>query len=227
MPNVRAFAFFDVDETLISVKSMFSFFRFWCQGWTYDPELWERFQNHFESLREQNQPRTVLNREYYRFFAGVRPDDLAKAGEVWLTKMRTDRDDFFVHPTLDSLKTLAASGVEPVMVSGSFPAVLRPLARELGVSNLLCTHMQVDVQGAYTGEISPPQTIGHGKATAIYEFLNNRQVSAARCWAFGDDTSDLPMLEAVGKPVVVGEGGALVGIANNRAWQVIGRFAAG
>ena len=175
MPSARAFAFFDVDETLISVKSMFSFFRFWCHDWICNPKLWARFQNHFEELRTESQPRTVLNREYYRFFAGVRPDELAHAGEAWVRKMRTERDDFFVHPTLDSLRKLAAHGVEPVLVSGSFPAVLRPLAREFGASDLLCTHMQVDVQGAYTGEISPPQTIGDGKAAAISAFLDDRQ----------------------------------------------------
>ena len=40
-------------------------------------------------------------------------------------------------------------------------------------------------------------------------------------WAYSDSISDLPMLEAVGHPVVVNPDSALAKLASDRGWQVM------
>ena len=75
--------------------------------------------------------------------------------------------------------------------------------------------------GRYTGEIRPPQCIGRGKAEAIARFLAATGVSAALCHAYGDDISDLPMLDSVGYPVVVRGSRDLEAQAMGRGWPVI------
>jgi phosphoserine phosphatase len=99
--------------------------------------------------------------------------------------------------------------------------LLSPIAARLGVRHILATIMEV-VDGSYTGRIFPPQTIGRGKAEAIAGFLERAGVSPSCCHAYGDDISDLPMLSAVGWPVVVrGDNRALEELALNRGWPVL------
>lgn len=96
--------------------------------------------------------------------------------------------------------------------------LLAPLATELGVAHCLCTSLVLDGQGRLTGAIGQPQTIGRGKAEALRFFLRQHGVSAHDCYAYGDDLSDLPMLEAVGRAVAVGNDRGLAELAGTRGW---------
>jgi HAD superfamily hydrolase (TIGR01490 family) len=214
-----AYAFFDVDDTLIRTKSMFSFFRYWCQECARDPGLLLSFNAHFELARAAGAPREELNRDYYRFLAGIEPPTLATAGARWARAVIDE--DLFHMATVTQLQKLMGQGVTPVFVSGSFNEVLEPIARHLGVSHILATKMLLGPDGLYTGEIGTPQTIGVGKALSIEEFLGRSGTLAAECWAFGDDVSDVPMLECVGHPVAVGSNPVLSATAERRQWPIL------
>jgi phosphoserine phosphatase len=85
---------------------------------------------------------------------------------------------------------------------------------------MLATRMEVS-DGVYTGEILAPQTIGLGKAEAIREFLRGTGARAEDCYAYGDDISDLPMLQEVGYPRVISGGRGLESCARKRGWPVM------
>jgi phosphoserine phosphatase len=70
-----------------------------------------------------------------------------------------------------------------------------------------------------TGEIDNPQTIGQGKAEAIASFLQQENGIARNCFGYGDDISDLPMLEAVGNAVAIGDDSELIALASVRGWK--------
>ncbi|WP_051235110.1 HAD family hydrolase [Marinimicrobium agarilyticum] len=214
-----AYAFFDVDDTLISVKSMFSFQAFW-----YDQTGDELGRARYEQdLRRHLHPGAsweFLNRLYYRHFAGRDAKRVEALGQAWFEQQRKSESPFYHARPLAELEMHQRQGCEVVFVSGSFPALLEPIARELGVAHILATRLAVE-QGRYTGEILPPQTIGAGKAEAIGEFLALRQCSPESCFAYGDDISDLPMLQAVGRPTVVSGGRELEARARAMGWRVI------
>ncbi len=214
-----SYAFFDVDDTLISVKSMLSFQDFWYRKYP-DSAAEYRYR---ADLRTQLHPGAcwaALNRLYYSHFAGRSEAAVREAGQQWFEQLHADRPDFFHSQVVEELLEHQRQGRPGVFVSGSFPALLEPIAKVLGVESILATRMKVQ-DGFYTGEILPPQTIGEGKAEAIRQFLKEQQVSAADCFAYGDDVSDLPMLQAVGHPVVVAGGRGLETQAREFGWRVI------
>ncbi|WP_120635070.1 HAD family phosphatase [Ruegeria sp. EL01] len=216
---MKRFAFFDVDDTLISVKSMFDFYRFWTLDWRDDPASLEMFETDFAELRTNGASREVLNRAYYRYFTAVDPEELSKAAQTWAAARLDKPERFFLAEPVAELRELKANDIEPVFVSGSFKAVLDPIANYLGVDWILATKMKRGANGCFTGKIGVPQTIGVGKAEAIRTFLTSQAADAANCLAFGDDISDLPMLLSVGTPVVVGSHAELAAHANAGRWR--------
>jgi len=221
---IKPYAFFDVDGTLLRIKSMFSFHDFWYRRWKElnDEAFVEEHKDVTAILRaltESDTPRELINRRYYEFFSGRSVDEVASCALAWTRHVTAD-PRLFITEVTEELESLRTKGVEPVFVSGSFVEILEPIAERLGVEHVLATRM-LQAGGKYTGRFEAPQTIGQGKATAINTFLAERECEAADCWAFGDDISDLPMLSAVGHPVAVIGDSALGTVARDRGWRCL------
>lgn len=213
------YVFFDVDDTLIALKSMLSFQSFWYQN-TGDTEGQAAYE---DDLRRHWQPDACwafLNRLYYRHYRGRDPKEVSRLGRAWFQRMRGAHPAFYHPRPVAELREHQRAGRTVVFVSGSFPALLESIAEELQVRYVLSTRLEVR-NGVYTGELLPPQTIGEGKVRAMAQFLGERGGLAERCFAYGDDISDLAMLEAVGRPTVVRGGRALEAQAERRGWRVI------
>lgn len=219
MNEPTSYAFFDVDDTLIDVKSMFSFQDYWFDQ-TGDAEGRRAFLTEMDDLRAADAPWETLNRRYYAHFAGRSVAATAVCAQAWFAALERDHSRLYHAAVVAELQALQNQGVEAVFVSGSFPELLAPAAARLGVRHILATTMEVE-GGRFTGAILPPQTIGEGKATAVRTFLAARGVPAAVCCAYGDDISDAPMLEAVGHPTAVSGGRRLQAYAESRGWRIM------
>ncbi|PKU21738.1 HAD-IB family hydrolase [Telmatospirillum siberiense] len=215
----RAYAFFDVDNTLIDAVSMFSFQAYWYRK-TGERDAQAAFDGEIAALRRQGAPREFINRRYYAHFAGREVVRVERCAEEWFGHLERSRPDLYHDAVIAELRGHQAAGREAVLVSGSFPALLARLASRLGVRHLLATSMEVE-DGRYTGRIFDPQTIGAGKATAIGRFLERMQAPAGACYAYGDHSSDLPMLQAVGHPNVVRGDPALEAYAQTAGWRIL------
>ena len=77
------------------------------------------------------------------------------------------------------------------------------------------------VDGVYTGRGEGPFTYREGKAQAITELAEREGIDLAASYAYSDSESDLPMLRAVGHPVVVNPDSALARIAREEGWEVM------
>lgn len=226
-PRMHAarFAFFDVDETLICIKSMLSFKEFWHLNATAGTEA-ERVERHLQFMRQiedyqrRGQSREFINRTYYASYRGQEPAQIRTAARAWFLQIKATRPDVYVVPVLNRLRAHRTSGAEPVLVSGSSIEILAPLAEELGVRHVLATRLEVEA-GRYTGRILPPQMIGDGKQVAARSFMEQHGADPQACFAYGDHPSDLPLLEAVGNPRVVGDNPHMLGIAVQRGWEVV------
>ncbi|QFZ21287.1 HAD family hydrolase [Saccharothrix syringae] len=217
MSTPPAVAFFDVDETVIKVKSMFEFLRHWMTAQGDDGSAYESFMAGVRELADAGVPRAEVNRHYYRRYAGASAADVRAAGEDWYASYRR-RPDGFLTATVAAVAAHRAAGNRVVLVSGSFLPVLGPLMADVGADEALCGDPEVGPDGRYTGAIAVPM-IGENKTAAVRARMAELGVDPADCYAYGDHQSDLGMLEAVGNPVVVGEDPVLVGKAEAGGWR--------
>jgi HAD superfamily hydrolase (TIGR01490 family) len=219
----NAYAFFDVDDTLVSLKTMFTFAEFYWRHVSNVRVLGAArqavFAARFALLRRLNVAREVINRDYYRQFRGRPVSEIEDAVREWYSGLRR-RADLFHPAVLGALEEHRRDGLEPVLVSGSSQEILAPLAAELGINHVLATRLERR-RGRLTGEIIPPQTIGKGKALAVLSFLREVAGDGSRSFAYGDHDSDVPMLECVGNAVVVTREERMRALARSRVWAVL------
>ncbi|MDN3260905.1 HAD-IB family hydrolase [Streptomyces sp. CSDS2] len=202
MPTNRRVAFFDVDDTLITAKSMFDFLRFWILRGGGDEADYHAVMDRFRAMWSAGTPRVEVNRAYYRHFTGASWAELLRAGREWYDAYR-QRPDAFVLATVRALAGHVAAGDTVVLVSGSFTGCLDPLAKELNADVVLCSEPLTGADGRLTGEVRRPM-IGDAKTDAVRETLARLGADPAECSAYGDHASDLGMLSLVGRPHVVG-----------------------
>ena len=77
------------------------------------------------------------------------------------------------------------------------------------------------VDGHYTGRSAGPFTYREGKAQAVRELAAAQGIDLAESYAYSDSESDLPMLRAVGHPVVVNPDAELARVARAEGWEVM------
>lgn len=204
-------AFFDVDETLLGLKSMFSFLEFHLA----DPERYRETVGALTRAARAGVPREETNRAYFRAYAGMAEAAVTASGRRWFARER-ERTGFFHPPVVAELRRLRDEGFRIALVSGSFRACLDPVAEHLGADRVLCSEPEV-AAGRYTGEVLAT-VIGAGKATAALDLAQRWGARPEDCVAYGDHASDLPLLTCVGRAGIVGDDPVLAGRAARAGW---------
>lgn len=218
--NLPSIAFFDVDETLINSKSMFSFLKFYLIK-THPLSGNARFSIVWKLVKLMaliGVKRENINRLYYRIYAGESYQKLQKLGLEWYRSASTSKD-FYLTNTVNRLKDLKNTGVHIVLVSGSFRPCLEPIAAYLGANAILCGELEV-VNDQITGKMTQ-QAIGQHKSILSQKMMRELSVLPENCYAFGDHISDLDLLSSVGNPVVVKNCDALFEQAKKNHWEII------
>jgi HAD superfamily hydrolase (TIGR01490 family) len=207
-------AFFDVDETLLSVRTLESFLLHYLRlvPTMISPERLRELAAQVVAL-----DRREFNRRYFGIWAGQDAERVREAGHGWYAEA-SRRPGFFRANVLERLREHQRAGDRVVLVSGSFAPPLRPLADALGADALYCTELETD-HGVFTGAISAPM-IGDDKRRAVEDYLSGLEVGAVS-WGYGDHSSDLPLLDRVAHPVVVGSDPVMLALAAERHWPVL------
>ncbi|HXV51780.1 MAG TPA: haloacid dehalogenase-like hydrolase, partial [Solirubrobacterales bacterium] len=83
------------------------------------------------------------------------------------------------------------------------------------------TSYEVGEDGLFTGELGGAFMYGEGKVEAMRRFADQHDIDLGASFAYSDSVSDLPMLRAVGTPVVVNPDEELTRIAREEGWRVM------
>jgi HAD superfamily hydrolase (TIGR01490 family) len=122
---------------------------------------------------------------------------------------------------LDEVHRHQDDGRATFIVSAAGNDLVEMLARVLGMEGGIGTQYEVDGDGLLTGRIVEPFVYGEGKVAKMRGFASEHDIDLGASWAYSDSVSDLPMLRAVGNPVVVNPDPPLAEIARDEGWQTL------
>ena len=128
---------------------------------------------------------------------------------------------FVSAPVRERVVTHRAAGDRLVVLTASAFFFAEPLCAELAIDELVGTQVGF-ADGVCNGSVDGSILDGAAKLAAATRCAEADGVSLADCTFYTDHIADLPLLEAVGTPVVVGDSRALLRLAEERGWQVIG-----
>ena len=125
-------------------------------------------------------------------------------------------DDLLVGTAIDGI-----GGEDARLSTGSLDFAIAPLVRHFGFDDFCSNRLVFNRAGIATGELQPPLLAGAEKVREMRRVCAQYNVDSARCRAYSDSMSDLPMLEAAGQPGAVNPSVRLRRIAVQRGWPVL------
>lgn len=109
-------------------------------------------------------------------------------------------------------------GHRVVLVSGTLEFLAQTVARRLpGPVEVCATRLEVN-GGRWTGRLAGEHMSGEAKAHSVRNLAARFGLSLWDSYAYGNSTSDLPMLDAVGRRVAVNPPARLARIARSEGW---------
>jgi HAD superfamily hydrolase (TIGR01490 family) len=216
----RAAAFFDLDKTLMAGSSGMQFARVATRhGIVGRRQLASWAVEHLRyRLRGTTDERTTdVLRVARDLIAGVPARSLERMNPEVMAAILPR-----VYPQmLDEVNAHQDAGRATFIVSAAGNGVVEPLAAVLGMDGGIGTRYEVDGAGAFTGRFDGPFVYGLGKVEAMEAFAAAHGIDLAESFAYSDSLSDLPMLRAVGYPVVVNPDPPLAELAREEGWQTM------
>lgn len=212
----RIAAFFDVDKTLLEVNSG----RLWLS------EEWKRGRiGNMDALRFVGwllmYRLGVLDFERAATlslakFVGRRVDEVEIELGTWAKKALIPRICKEARAAIEHHRS--QGHVLALLTSGTSFSVAA-LAETVQMQHLLCTEVQVE-NGVVTGRLNLPVCYGEGKVHRAEVFAQEHGIDLSRSFFYSDSSSDRPMFERVGHPIVVNPDPRLRADAWRRGWPV-------
>lgn len=215
-----AAAFFDLDRTLLVGAS--------------GPVLTEALQRAGTVSRVPIPGQNLIYEVYDRFGESLTGMALARAAVGAMRGRRREAVQAAAESATDSLMEKVApyahalieehhDAGRPVVLATTTPTdLIEPLARRLGLDDVIATRYQVALDGKgrerYTGRLDGAFVWAAGKLTAVRWWAYEHGIELSDSWAYSDSVYDLPLLSAVGHPSAVNPDPRLAAVAALRRW---------
>lgn len=211
-------AFFDLDKTIVARSSPLALSRSFMKAGLVGPSFFAKSliaQLIFLLVGADEAKMEKLRIEAAKLTAGWEQD---KVRQVVHDVFEEVLSPLIYAEALELLHDHRAAGRLVCIVSSSPEEIVEPLARMLGVDHFVATKAKVE-DGRYSGELEF-YAYGKAKAEAVHDLASRLGIDMSGSFAYSDSVTDLPLLEAVGNPVVVNPDKMLRRLASEKGWQV-------
>lgn len=215
----RAAAFFDLDKTIIATSSATAFSRpFFAGGLiTRRDVLRTAYAQFLFLLGGADADQTERLRAHLS--AMVAGWDVAQVSSIVSETLHLHIEPTVYAEAVALIDEHHRAGDDVVIVSASGAEVVEPIAALLGADHVIATRMEI-ADGRYTGGIAF-YAYGENKAEAVRELAQEQGYDLAASTAYSDSVTDVPMLEAVGRALVVNPDRSLRRLAAERGWDAL------
>lgn len=210
--------FFDLDRTLISKNSA----SLWLKA-----ELRAGVISHLQALRAAawllryhlgTHDIADALRASIRYMAGSAEAELVVRTDAFFgAEMRR----LYRPGALLAIASHRRAGDHLALLTSSTSYLANPVAHDLSIDGVLCNRLEVGADGRFTGAPIEPLCYGAGKVQLAERYLQSLGRDFDSAVFYSDSATDLPMLEAVGRPVAVNPDPRLRWVAMRRRWPIV------
>jgi HAD superfamily hydrolase (TIGR01490 family) len=212
-------ALFDLDNTLLAGDSDFEWAQFLIEKEVLDREVYEARNRHFYEAYKAG---TLDIHEFLDF--QLKP--LARHPRKQLDQWHAEFMQKKILPIItQKARDLIDSHRDDarVVITATNRFVTAPIARELGIENLIATEPE-EVGGEFTGRAKGVPSFREGKVERLKSWMAEHGIeweSVGETWFYSDSLNDLPLLSLVSHPVAVDPDETLKEHALRHDWRVI------
>jgi len=150
-------------------------------------------------------------------WSGRRDDELNEFGERLFNRKIIN----LMHPGMREIVAAHQRRGHTVVLSSSATGYqVDPVARFLGIDNVICNRFEIEDE-VLTGNLQEPIIWGKTKAQAAQRFAHEHGVELDQCWFYADGNEDLALMHLVGQPRPVNPRKKLARIAQKRGWPIL------
>ncbi len=224
----KPISLFDVDGTLTKGFAILSFARNLDDLGKLTDGAWAKmqydYQRYLDSARRTEDYHAfavdVVN-NYGLGLEGQRVEEIQAVAETYFDKVHAGEvEDYTLLPFAEELLTIMNEIGPTFAITGSPVEALNPLKKHIGMVAVEGTQLTI-VDGVYTGSVAVNLALGESKNAAVAALIKGMDVDFERSFAFGDSMSDIPLLEVVRNPFVLGSNQQLQEEGKRRRWHVI------
>jgi putative phosphoserine phosphatase / 1-acylglycerol-3-phosphate O-acyltransferase len=145
-------------------------------------------------------------------------DDLEEIGE----RLFAQRIESRIYPEMRELvRAHVARGHTVVLSSSALTIQVNPVARFLGITNMLTNAFETNEDGILTGRVLRPILWGPGKATAVQRFAADHDIDLKDSYFYADGDEDVALMYLVGNPRPTNPEGKMAAVAKRRGWPIL------
>ncbi len=150
--------------------------------------------------------------------AGRLIDDLEEIGE----RLFVQRIESRIYPEMrEVVRAHVARGHTVVLSSSALTIQVNPVARFLGITNMLTNKFETTEDGLLTGGVQKPILWGPGKAAAVQRFAAENGIDLKDSYFYADGDEDVALMYLVGNPRPTNPEGKMAAVAKRRGWPIL------
>jgi putative phosphoserine phosphatase / 1-acylglycerol-3-phosphate O-acyltransferase len=144
--------------------------------------------------------------------------DLDEIGE----RLFAQRIESRIYPEMrDLVRAHVARGHTVVLSSSALTIQVGPVARFLGITNMLTNTFETNEDGLLTGGVVRPILWGPGKAAAVQRFAAENGIDLKDSYFYADGDEDVALMYLVGNPRPTNPEGKMASVAKRRGWPIL------
>lgn len=218
-------ALFDLDHTLIPLDSDYEWGQFLVRIGAVDPVA---FAARNAAFYAQYEAGTLDPVEYLEFALGTLARFPRSKLEEWHLQFMEAVIEPAIRPVaLDLIKRHQNEGDLVAIITATNRFVTAPIAKALGVDNLIAAEPEVNTAGDITGKLRGIPTSGPGKVTHTHKWLAAQGKTLdqfGRSYFYSDSQNDIPLLSVVTHPVATNPNNLLKAHAQAQGWPILTLF---
>jgi putative phosphoserine phosphatase / 1-acylglycerol-3-phosphate O-acyltransferase len=152
-----------------------------------------------------------------KLLAGLKQQDMERFSDQWFEDMVKNT---IYREAVQIIRVHEQEGHRVAIISNSPAFFVRPLAEALGITDTICTRVEVK-DSVLTGRLIKPLCYGKGKKEYAISWAQENNIDLLKSYFYTDSYYDIDLMHCVGIPIATNPDRKMKKAAKQNNWQIL------